>query len=54
MKYIMLTTISLTVALSGTFALAHGWGMASGMMGHGNARLHADDAGHERRQRPTA
>ena len=35
MKYLMLATISLPVALSGTFALAHGSGMAGGMMGHG-------------------
>ena len=35
MKYLMLATISLPVALSGTLALAHGSGMAGGMMGHG-------------------
>jgi hypothetical protein len=35
MKYLMLVTISLPVALSGTLALAHGPGTAGGMMGHG-------------------
>ena len=35
MKYMMLATVSLPVALSGTFALAPGSGMAGGMMGHG-------------------
>jgi hypothetical protein len=35
MKYPMLATISIPVALSGTLALAHGSGMAGGMMGHG-------------------
>jgi hypothetical protein len=35
MKYLMLATSSLPVVLSGTFALAHGAGMAGGMMGHG-------------------
>jgi hypothetical protein len=35
MKYLMLATISLPAALSGTFALAHGSGIAGGMMGHG-------------------
>lgn len=34
MKYLMLATISLPVALSGTLALAHGFGMTGGM-GHG-------------------
>jgi len=32
---LMLATISLPVALSRTFALAHGSGMAGEMMGHG-------------------
>jgi hypothetical protein len=32
-KYLTFATISLPVVLSGTFALAHGSGMAGGMMG---------------------
>ena len=35
MKYLMLATISLPFALSGTFALAHRPGTAGGMVGHG-------------------
>lgn len=35
MKYLMLATISLPFALSGTFALAHRPGTACGMVGHG-------------------
>ena len=53
MKYLMLATISLPVAPSGTFALAHGSGMAGGMMGHGMQGC-AADAGHEQRRGPTA
>lgn len=34
-EYLMLATMSLPVSLSSSFAVAHGSGMASGMMGHG-------------------
>src|SRR6516225_11289378 len=57
-EYLMLATMSLPVSLSSSFAVAHGSGMASGMMGHAlhhlHATLHADGAGHERRRGPTA